>query len=86
MVYLPGGQARQVPEARGALVAPERRHHPVGACDSEVSAGAIRHVQHNRVADLTLGPGRPIPVSPWIPGGPGSPLSPYKNTDTLVSS
>lgn len=34
--------------------------------------------QNNRVADFTLGPGRPIPVSPWIPGGPGSPLSPYK--------
>ena len=30
------------------------------------------------MADFTLGPGRPIPVSPWIPGGPGSPLSPYK--------
>lgn len=26
---------------------------------------------------FTLGPGRPIPVSPWIPGGPGSPRSPY---------
>lgn len=35
--------------------------------------------QNNTVADFTLGPRRPIPVSPWIPGGPGSPLSPYKN-------
>lgn len=32
---------------------------------------------NNEAVKCTLGPGRPIPVSPWIPGGPGSPRSPY---------
>lgn len=31
---------------------------------------------NNGAVNCTLGPGRPIPVSPWIPDGPGSPRSP----------
>lgn len=33
-----------------------------------------------RITLFTFGPGRPIPVSPWIPGGPVGPRSPCDHT------
>lgn len=72
-----------------APIAPGTRRRPVEREGSEVSARTGRDAggllcsrgiifPNNRVSEFTLEPGRPIPVSPWIPGGPESPLSPYK--------
>lgn len=77
-------QIHQFLEDLEALVAPGNQHHPgeskecsdEGRQESRLLCSML--FQNSSVNNFTLGPGRPIPVSPWIPDGPGSPLSPYK--------
>lgn len=82
--FLLKGQARRFPEDQEAQAAPAHQHLPME--NDRVIYWWMRcfHNVHflNNTVCFTLGPGRPIPVSPWIPGGPGSPLSPYKNKYT----
>lgn len=88
MCFLLEGLVRQFPEDPEAPAAPECQHYPVSVTEGWVHGRGDEHMFWWLLLPWwqtpTLGPGRPIPVSPWIPGGPGSPLSPYKtNTPSL---
>lgn len=85
-VILTGGPGSPIPWGPGGPSCPWMPTLPC-ECDRGMSSWTrwwtyVLVTSPSMMTNPTLGPGRPIPVSPWIPGGPGSPLSPYK-TNTL---
>lgn len=92
MVFLTGGPGSPIPWGPGGPGCPCTPTSPYGKwqcneCQNRVIYWWITcfhnvNFLNNTTVCFTLGPGRPIPVSPCIPGGPGSPLSPYKNKHT----